>query len=87
MTISFATAGIGQVYLERILGLGYLDTQLKIQVHLLMLTATASLFILGAALFVWDFFRHAPNFEPLTDSERDERGVGFGGATDASALT
>ena len=37
MTLSFATAGIGQVYLERILGLGYLDTQLKIQVHFLML--------------------------------------------------
>ena len=40
MTMAFATAGIGQVYLERILGLGYLDTQLKIQVHFLMLLAT-----------------------------------------------
>ena len=40
MTLSFATAGIGQVYLERILGLGYLDTQLKIQVHFLMLIVT-----------------------------------------------
>ena len=37
MTLAFATAGIAQVYLERILGLGYLDTQLKIQVHFLML--------------------------------------------------
>src|SRR5690606_11443253 len=27
MTLAFATAGIGQVYLERIMGLGYLDTQ------------------------------------------------------------
>src|SRR3546814_14021038 len=37
MALSFATAGIGQVYLERVLGIGYLDVQLKIQVHFLML--------------------------------------------------
>src|SRR5690606_4207016 len=37
MTLSFATAGITQTYLERILGLGYLETQYKIQPHLLML--------------------------------------------------
>ena len=60
MTLSFATAGIGQVYLERILGLGYLDTQLKIQVHFLMLIATARCFTLGVGLFIWDFFRYAP---------------------------
>jgi nitric oxide reductase subunit B len=62
MTLSFATAGIAQVYLERIMGLGYLDTQLKIQVHFLMLVATASIFATGVALFIVDFFRHAPNF-------------------------
>jgi nitric oxide reductase subunit B len=67
MTLSFATAGIGQVYLERILGLGYLDTQLKLQVHFLMLVATASLFAVGAALFVWDFFRYAPRSEAITE--------------------
>ncbi len=63
MTLSFGTAGIGQVYLERILGLGYLDAQLKIQVHFLMLLATASMFALGVALFIIDFFRYAPKFE------------------------
>jgi nitric oxide reductase subunit B len=63
MTLSFATAGMGQVYLERILGLGYLETQLKLQVHFLMLVATASLFTIGAALFIWDFFRAAPKLE------------------------
>jgi nitric oxide reductase subunit B len=63
MTLSFATAGIGQVYLERILGLGYLDAQLKIQVHFLMLIATASLFAIGVILFIVDFFRYAPRFE------------------------
>ncbi len=69
MTLSFATAGIGQVYLERILGLGYLDTQLRIQVHFLMLVVTASLFTIGAALFIWDFFRHAPHFETCEADE------------------
>jgi nitric oxide reductase subunit B len=63
MTLSFATAGIGQVYLERILGLGYLDTQLKIQVHFLMLVITGAIFATGVALFIWDFFRHAPSFQ------------------------
>jgi nitric oxide reductase subunit B len=63
MTLSFATAGIGQVYLERIMGLGYLDAQLKIQVHFLMLIATASVFAIGVILFIVDFFRYAPRFE------------------------
>jgi nitric oxide reductase subunit B len=67
MTLSFATAGIGQVYLERILGLGYLDTQLKIQVHFLMLIATASLFAVGVGLFIWDFFRTRPRFEIIAE--------------------
>jgi nitric oxide reductase subunit B len=56
MTMAFAAAGITQTYLERILGFGYLETQLKIQVHFLMLTATGILFSTGVALFLWDFF-------------------------------
>lgn len=69
MTLSFATAGIGQVYLERIMGLGYLDAQLKIQVHFVMLIITASIFAVGVALFIIDFFRHAPNFEVINEAE------------------
>ena len=67
MTLSFATAGIGQVYLERILGLGYLDTQLKIQVHFLMLIATATVFAVGVGLFIWDFFRARPRFDLISE--------------------
>lgn len=77
MTLSFATAGIGQVYLERIMGMGYLDAQLKIQVHFLMLIGTASIFTIGVALFIYDFFRYAPRFladeEPLVNPA-DARG-------------
>jgi nitric oxide reductase subunit B len=68
MTISFATAGIAQVYLERILGLGYLDAQLKIQVHFLMLLAAGTVFAAGVGAFVWDFFRFRPRFEVVDDA-------------------
>ncbi len=60
MTLSFATAGIAQVYLERIMGVGYLDTQLKLQVHFLMLIGAATIFTIGVAAFIWDFFRVKP---------------------------
>jgi nitric oxide reductase subunit B len=69
MTLSFATAGIGQVYLERVMGLGYLDTQLKIQIHFVMLLITGSIFALGVAMFIIDFFRHAPRFESTEEPE------------------
>jgi nitric oxide reductase subunit B len=72
------------VYLERILGLGYLDAQLKIQVHFLMLIATATLFTVGVALFILDFFRHAPRFEVVDDDE-SRRAEGLGTARAAGA--
>jgi nitric oxide reductase subunit B len=69
MTMAFAAAGVGQVYLERIMGLGYLDTQLKIQVHFLMLLATATIFSLGVGLYIWDFFRFRPKFDVVAEPE------------------
>ena len=63
MTLSFATAGIGQVYLERIMGMGYLDAQLRIQIHFVMLIITAAVFTVGVVLFIIDFFKHSPTFE------------------------
>ena len=68
MTLSFGTAGIAQVYLERILGLGFLDTQLKIQVHFLMLLAAGGVFATGVGLYIWDFFRFRPRFEVAADA-------------------
>ncbi len=65
MTLAFGTAGISQTYLERVMGLGYLETQLKIQVHFLMLTVTGVLFTVGVGLFVIDFFRARPRLVPL----------------------
>jgi nitric oxide reductase subunit B len=67
MTLAYATAGIAQVYLERIMGVGYLDTQQKIQVHFLMLIATGIIFTAGVGAFIWDFFRQVPlRAAPLT---------------------
>jgi len=68
MTMAFAAAGVGQVYLERILGLGYLETQAKIQVHFLMLVGTGTLFSAGVALFLWDFFFLAPRQRAHTEA-------------------
>lgn len=55
MTMALAAAGITQTYLERILGLGYLETQQKIQVHYVMWLATGLLFGAGVAAFILDF--------------------------------
>lgn len=56
MTMAFATAGIAQTYLERIIGLGFIETQQKIQVHFLMLVGTGGIFTIGVALYLFDFF-------------------------------
>jgi nitric oxide reductase subunit B len=69
MTMAFAAAGLTQTYLERILSIGYLETQLKLQVHFLMLTVTGIAFVAGVALFLWDFFFLAGR--PVTAPERE----------------
>lgn len=56
MTMSFAAAGIAEVYLNRIMGVGFIETQQKIQVHFLMLVATGIVFAAGVALTLWDVF-------------------------------
>jgi nitric oxide reductase subunit B len=63
MTMAFAAAGITQTLLERILGVGYLETQRKMQVHYLMLVGTGILFVLGVGLYLYDFFIVAPRRE------------------------
>jgi nitric oxide reductase subunit B len=67
MTMALAAAGIGQTYLERILGFGYLEAQQKIQVHYLMWLATSVVFGCGAAAYIWDFVRAGP---PRTEPGR-----------------
>jgi nitric oxide reductase subunit B len=85
MTIAFATAGIGQVYLERILGVGFLETQLKIQVHFLMLLGAGFIFTIGAALYIWDFFRTRPRF--VLDADVDRADLRTPSGARATAVT
>ena len=67
MTMALAAAGITQTYLERILGLGFLDTQRKIQVHYLMWLGTSVVFALGAVAYIVDFVRAgAPRAAPVS---------------------
>lgn len=65
MTLAFGTAGIAQTYLERIMGLGFMETQLQIQVHFIMLIGAAIIFVTGVALYLYDFFRYPPLRAPL----------------------
>ncbi len=70
MTMAFAAAGVAQTYLERIIGIGFLPTQDKIRVHFLMLVGTGTIFVIGVALYLYDFFflsgslKAAPADEP-----------------------
>ncbi len=74
MTLAFATAGIAQTYLERIMGLGYMETQLKIQVHFLMLMGTGAIFTIGVAVYLYDFFRFAPLRAPAMNMSPADAG-------------
>ncbi len=57
MTGAFAVAGITQVYLERKLGMDFLAVQKEIQIHFVGLIAAASLFTIGAILFIYNFIK------------------------------
>ncbi|HMN69886.1 MAG TPA: cbb3-type cytochrome c oxidase subunit I, partial [Bdellovibrionales bacterium] len=57
MTCAFAVAGITQVYLERKVGLDFLNVQKEIEVHFAGLLLAASLFTIGIIAFIWNFVR------------------------------
>lgn len=57
MTGAFAVAGITQVYLERKMGMDFLEVQDAVSVHFLGLVLAAALFTLGIILFVWNFIK------------------------------
>jgi len=66
MTGAFAVAGIAQVYLERKVGMDFLDVQESIEVHFVGLGLAAAVFSFGIGLFAWSFLRYGrPNLEAL----------------------
>ena len=65
MTGAFAVAGITQVYLERRVGMDFLEVQEAVQVHFFGLVMAACLFTAGIGLFLWHFIRHG---KPLPEA-------------------
>jgi len=57
MTGAFAVAGITQVYLERRMGMDFLQAQKAVAVHFGGVVLAGCLLTLGIALFVWNFIQ------------------------------
>jgi len=74
MTGAFAVAGVTQVYLERRVGMDFLEVQKAVQVHFLGLVLAAVLFTLGIGLFVWVFAKYGnPLNAPVATAEQRSR--------------
>ncbi len=58
MTLAFATAGVAQVYLERIAGVEFGEVQKEIGVHFGVLLLSALLFTVGILWFILEFSRY-----------------------------
>jgi nitric oxide reductase subunit B len=57
MTVSFAVAGIVQVYLERKFGMDFMAVQKEIEVHFVMLLLMGSMFTVGIGLYIYNFIK------------------------------
>jgi nitric oxide reductase subunit B len=76
MTGAFAVAGIAQVYMERKMGLDFLDVQDSLQVHFLGLVLAASLFTLGILFYIINFIRYGlPVVQGSEQTEPDREAV------------
>jgi nitric oxide reductase subunit B len=66
MVTAFAAAGVTQVYLERKVGMEFIDSQQAMAVHFLVLIGAATLFTVGVVMFVVNFFKYGrPTDEAL----------------------
>ncbi|MBX2959795.1 MAG: cbb3-type cytochrome c oxidase subunit I [Flavobacteriales bacterium] len=66
MTVAFGVAGVAQVYMERILGVDFMETQKEIEPHFLVLVLCATGFTTGVILYIVNFFQHGkPTDEAL----------------------
>lgn len=66
MTVAFGVAGVAQVYLERIMGVDFMETQKEIQPHFFVLILCATGFSTGIILYIINFFQYGkPTDEAL----------------------
>jgi len=73
MTMSFAAAGVAQVYLERIAGYDFMIAAKEIQPHFFVLVIAATVFTIGILYFIANFFKFgAPSDEALRAEESFE---------------
>ena len=71
MTVAFGIAGIAQVYLERKMGIDFLQVQKEVEVHFLGLVLAATLFTVGMIAFIMNFIKFGlPSDVSLQTSER-----------------
>ncbi len=86
MTGAFAVAGVAQVYLERRMGMDFLEAQEAVEVHFLALVLAACLFTTGIVLFIIDFIKYGlpqPAENVPVTSPGGDAGPGTGGAASA----
>jgi len=66
MTVAFGVAGVAQVYMERIMGVDFMETQKEIEPHFLVLILCATGFTAGITLYIINFLKHGkPTDEAL----------------------
>ncbi|MCB9361072.1 MAG: cbb3-type cytochrome c oxidase subunit I [Flavobacteriales bacterium] len=66
MTVAFGVAGVAQVYMERIMGVDFMETQKEIQPHFLVLVLCATGFCAGIILYIINFLQYGkPSDEAL----------------------
>jgi nitric oxide reductase subunit B len=66
MTVAFGVAGVAQVYMERIMGVDFMETQKEIEPHFLILVLCATGFTAGITLYIINFFQYGkPSDEAL----------------------
>ncbi|MCB9173278.1 MAG: cbb3-type cytochrome c oxidase subunit I [Flavobacteriales bacterium] len=70
MTVAFGVAGVAQVYMERIMGVDFMETQKEIEPHFLVLILCATGFTAGITLYIINFFQHGtPTDEALVSEQ------------------
>ena len=68
MTVAFGVAGVAQVYLERKFKMDFMEVQNEISIHFVVLVLCATLFTIGIAMYIIDFYKHGkPTDEALEE--------------------
>ena len=81
MTGAFAVSGIAQVYLERKLGMPFLEVQKEIMVHFYGALLAASLLTIGIILFIYNFLRYGRPSEEMVGQDIQQDAAELGANT------